>query len=334
MKRCSLLILFVILFTNTAKAQVEYNKQIVPANRSIGASLEKNVLFYADKRFSVTQQGDASLNLSNLFDGKMEPSYTSSAPSLTNPTIITVENLPYPHTQQGAWVGWSTRWWTPTRFKIEGFNTYNGVDSWVEITNITSYSEYSYMEKVPAGRYTKIRFTFYEANGTDGRLGISELFFLMPESVKAYDNLMVQYNSNGNVGIGTTNPDQKLTVKGKIHSEEVIVDLNVPGPDYVFEEDYDLTSLKELEAYIKANKHLPEIPSAKEMEANGIILGEMNMLLLKKIEELTLHAISQEKAIEHGQKTEDELIMRLGKQESMINKLMKRIEQLEKKGDK
>ncbi|MEQ9263614.1 MAG: tail fiber protein [Balneolaceae bacterium] len=100
------------------------------------------------------------------------------------------------------------------------------------------------------------------------------------------------------VGIGTSNPDQALTVKGKIHSEEIIVDLNVPGPDYVFEEDYDLPTLSEIEAFIKANKHLPEVPSAKEMEANGISLGEMNMLLLKKIEEMTLHQIELLKRIE------------------------------------
>ncbi|MFV1883205.1 MAG: hypothetical protein ACMZ7B_01750 [Balneola sp.] len=114
-------------------------------------------------------------------------------------------------------------------------------------------------------------------------------------------------NRDGKVGIGTTNPDQALTVKGKIHSEEVIVDLNVPGPDYVFEEDYALPSLSEIEAFIKANKHLPEIPSAKEMEENGIILGEMNMLLLKKMEEMTLYMIEFRKDMELLQQENAEL---------------------------
>jgi hypothetical protein len=100
---------------------------------------------------------------------------------------------------------------------------------------------------------------------------------------------------NGNVGIGTTNPNQKLTVNGTIYGKEVKVDLNVPGPDYVFEPTYNLPSLTEIETYIKANKHLPEVPSAKEMEANGINLSEMNILLLKKVEELTLHLIEQKK---------------------------------------
>ncbi len=95
------------------------------------------------------------------------------------------------------------------------------------------------------------------------------------------------------VGIGTTTPDAKLTVKGNIHAEEVKVDLNVPGPDYVFDEEYELATLDEINAYIKAHRHLPEVPSAKEMEANGINLSEMNVLLLKKVEELTLLLIQE-----------------------------------------
>ncbi len=323
MKRFSLLILFAVLFAHAAKAQVEYNKQIVPANRSIGASLEKNVLFYADKRLSVSQQGNAALNLSRLFDGKMEPSYTSSAPSMTNPAVITIENLPNYHTQTGAWVGWSTRWWAPTSFKIEGFNIHNGIDSWIEIANITSYSQFSYMKKVPAGDYTKLRFTFYEANGTNGQLGISELFFLMPEVVKAYDNLMVQYDSEGNVGIGTTNPTNKFEVNGTIRSKEVIVEAT-GWPDYVFEADYDLPTLAEIEAYINTHKHLPGVPSAKQVEENGLTLGEMNALLLKKIEELTLHTIEQDNKLKKEQSINKS-------QQELIKELIQRIEKLESK---
>ncbi len=100
---------------------------------------------------------------------------------------------------------------------------------------------------------------------------------------------------DGNVGLGTYNPDAKLTVNGTVHAAEVKVDLNVPGPDYVFETEYNLLSLQEVETYITQNKHLPEVPSAKEMEQNGIKLSEMNMLLLKKVEELTLYLVQQDK---------------------------------------
>ncbi|MEK7394035.1 MAG: hypothetical protein AAB214_15855 [Fibrobacterota bacterium] len=72
--------------------------------------------------------------------------------------------------------------------------------------------------------------------------------------------------------------------------------------DYVFEPDYKLASLSEVEAYTKANKHLPEVPSAKEMTENGVDLAAMNMVLLKKVEELTLHAIALQKDVD-AQKT-------------------------------
>ena len=112
-----------------------------------------------------------------------------------------------------------------------------------------------------------------------------------------YGNIYLA-DEGGNVGIGTGLPDAKLAVKGTIHAEEVKVDLTVPAPDYVFEKNYNLPTLAEVEDYINQNKHLPEVPAAKEMEKNGVNLGEMNMLLLKKVEELTLYMIELKKEIE------------------------------------
>ena len=131
---------------------------------------------------------------------------------------------------------------------------------------------------------------------------------------------------DGNIGIGTTNPDMKLTVKGKIHAEEVKIDLSIPAPDYVFREDYNLRSLNEVEKFIKENNHLPEISSAKEFKNNGLMLAEMDMNLLKKVEELTLYTIAQEKKIEKVEK-ENESLKSLAKK---FVELQKRLEKLEK----
>jgi hypothetical protein len=103
---------------------------------------------------------------------------------------------------------------------------------------------------------------------------------------------VLSLRSDGFVGIGTSSPDAKLTVKGIIHTQEVKIDLQgAVAPDYVFEKDYNLPSLESIKSYIDQNKHLPEVPSAKEMEANGVNVGEMNMILLKKVEELMLYVI-------------------------------------------
>lgn len=106
---------------------------------------------------------------------------------------------------------------------------------------------------------------------------------------------------NGSLGIGTTNPETyKLAVKGKIRAEEIKVEKG--WADYVFKKGYDLPTLEEVEKHIQENGHLINIPSAKEVKENGIQLGEMNKLLLEKIEELTLHAIKQQKEIYNLQK--------------------------------
>lgn len=102
--------------------------------------------------------------------------------------------------------------------------------------------------------------------------------------------------SAGDIGIGTASPKEKLSVNGKIRAHEIKVE-TAYWPDYVFQADYKLPSLKEIEQHIKENGHLSEIPSAREAETNGIALGEMNKLLLKKVEELTLHLIQKDKEL-------------------------------------
>ena len=79
-----------------------------------------------------------------------------------------------------------------------------------------------------------------------------------------------------------------------LRTKDVTVDMD-HAADYVFDEDYDLKSLDEVEAFVKENKHLPGIPSASKMKEEGMSLSEMSNLLLEKVEELTLHLIRVEK---------------------------------------
>jgi len=110
----------------------------------------------------------------------------------------------------------------------------------------------------------------------------------------------------GNVGIGTANPDQKLTVNGQVHSTSVVVTSTVPA-DYVFNADYYLRPLAVIKTYVDKNHHLPDVPAAADFKKDGQNLGEMNMLLLKKVEELTLYLINEHKVNETLQAQVEEL---------------------------
>ncbi|THU40040.1 hypothetical protein FAM09_09140 [Niastella caeni] len=108
---------------------------------------------------------------------------------------------------------------------------------------------------------------------------------------------------NGNVGIGTTNitgTGYKLYVEGNIRTRKVRVDQDT-WADYVFENNYQLRSIKEVEQYIQKEKHLPDVPSAAEVKKEGLDVGDNQVVLLKKIEELTLYIIQQQKQLEAQQ---------------------------------
>ena len=106
----------------------------------------------------------------------------------------------------------------------------------------------------------------------------------------------------------------------KIAAEEVKVALYNNWSDFVFDSDYKLPTLKEVENHIKEKGHLKDIPSETDVKKNGIFLGEMDSKLLQKIEELTLYTIQQEKEIKS-----------LKMMNSKLLELQKRLEKLEKK---
>lgn len=145
------------------------------------------------------------------------------------------------------------------------------------------------------------------SNGQDGGafgvfgVGTAPQFVYMslPTSdITGYNSAKILVLTNqGNVGIGTTAPDARLSVNGTIHSNEVKVDSKT-WPDYVFKPDYALSPLSEVKNYIDKNQHLPEMPSEQEIIKNGLNLGEMNRLLTKKVEELTLYLIELKRSNE------------------------------------
>jgi hypothetical protein len=134
-------------------------------------------------------------------------------------------------------------------------------------------------------------------------------------------NILVVQSYTENVGIGTTDPTAKLTVNGTTKTKEVIVSEDV-GADFVFNDDYSLPSLAEIEKYIKSNNHLPEIPSAKEMKKKGVKIGDLQIKLLQKIEELTLQMIQQNKETQQQQ-------VLIGRQQKLLQRQQQKIKRLE-----
>jgi hypothetical protein len=166
-----------------------------------------------------------------------------------------------------------------------------------------------YKNNILAGRMIGTDSTL-QINGTYG----SSLCFPNPCPAKdiilqAPGNILLGSYS-GNVGIGTNTPTARLhvitnmmvgsgspatgytlSVNGKIISEELKVQMDANWPDYVFDKAYKLMSIDELHQFIKTNKHLVNLPTAAQVENEGILVGDMQKRLTEKIEELTLYII-------------------------------------------
>jgi small-conductance mechanosensitive channel len=114
-------------------------------------------------------------------------------------------------------------------------------------------------------------------------------------------------------------------VDGVLKAKEVKVQSDV-WADFVFEKDYKLRSLNEVETFIQENRHLPDIPSEEEVKEEGISIGEMNARLLRKVEELTLYLIQQKKALEAEQERNEQLE---GQQRQVMQLLQRQTEEIQ-----
>lgn len=122
-----------------------------------------------------------------------------------------------------------------------------------------------------------------------------------------YPNKAEYRNSfKGRVGINTIDPQTELDLKGTIRAEEIRVETD--WADFVFDKDYKLPTLEEVKAHIEEHKHLPGIPSEKEVKENGIGLADMTTKLLQKVEELTLYTIQQQEQLKEQQKINHQLM--------------------------
>ncbi|WP_420553602.1 hypothetical protein [Tenacibaculum aiptasiae] len=160
-------------------------------------------------------------------------------------------------------------------------------------------------------------------NSNPGYVNPKMVFSLQDYNTNALEDVKerMTISSKGNVGIGTEETGvHKLAVEGSIGAREIKVQAT-GWYDFVFEKDYNLPTIKEVEKHIKEKGHLKDIPSEKEVLKNGIYLGEMDGKLLQKIEELTLYTIQQEKKINEQEKKMNMQEEKIKKQEEKLKSL-------------
>jgi hypothetical protein len=206
----------------------------------------------------------------------------------------------------GQWNG-TNPVWTNSNVGIGTATPQNGL----EISGPSSMSSLR-LDALGANGYV------FETTGAAGSYGLN-LTYRNPTSLFA--NIM-SFTYWGNVGIGATNPQYKLSVNGNIGAQDIIV-TNTGWSDYVFRPGYRLRPLSDVSQYIQANGHLPDIPTEAEVKAQGVSLGDMQAKLLAKVEEITLHMIQQEKE-------NRELRDQLNQQTKEIQELRERLSRPEK----
>lgn len=201
-------------------------------------------------------------------------------------------------------------YWGDLKFRNKTDN--NVWQGWKTIWTDANLNPNNYLGKAMNIWHTDInnnpRLYFEAPNGTGSGTTYFQGHGQMPfEFRSANGHPLVKINANGNMSIGTApRNDYRLTVEGTVGARKVKV-TQESWADFVFDPQYKLPTLLEVELFIQKNRHLPEIPSANEVLEEGIDLGDMNKKLLQKVEELTLYVIELKKENERQQKQLDKL---------------------------
>jgi len=243
--------------------------------------------------------------------------YPAGSP-LSGTELSGLTHLPY------TWLGSQTGGWTAVYGK-QGSAAAAGVfDGQIHINVISTLP-------IPAAtfRANQRRLVIVPTNIDGGYNGVSKendfgIFWAQDEGGNYTSGLVlgphngspgIRIAANGNVGIGVKDPLAKLTVDGLVCAKEVRVALSGAPcwPDYVFDKSHTLKSIEEVEAFVNKNHHLPGIPAANEIEATGIILGEMQTKQMEKIEELYLYIMEMNKKLKVLEKENAAMKMNNGK---------------------
>ncbi|MBN2744290.1 MAG: hypothetical protein JXR39_10390 [Marinilabiliaceae bacterium] len=180
--------------------------------------------------------------------------------------------------------------WNQPQFAILNFGDYS--ELWVRPTKGVATGVFRVSESLNA---VLLMDDLIDSDLSDNGAQL-KIYDKLPDDSHVYSGNMVVMD--GNMGIGVSSPEHPLEVNGIIRAKEIRVDAS-PWPDYVFGADYPLRDLVDVKAYIANHHRLPDLPAAEVIEENGVDLSQMNMLLLKKIEELTLYILMQQEQIEN-----------------------------------
>ncbi len=210
--------------------------------------------------------------------------------------------------------------WSPSSFKVYRYNNSDWKWEWVSIewdgihmsrhvpspSNSTTigHGTFNFQTGSPYGDGFYLIYNYQGILSSNGKIITTDS--IKAQNIKASLNVDASNGSfSGNIYGGkvsingaTINDTYRLAVNSGILCEELKVMADVPSSDFVFEPNYNLKPLSEVEAFVTENKHLPDVPSAKEFKENGYKVGEMDNLILQKIEELTLYIIDLQKQIE------------------------------------